>query len=147
VQVWRARLGDQAAPSTADARRMEAQWIFQMALSHKAASAYEEAVSSEVEAQQQQDPSLAGRWSKLNPLGHRARFLRGLLVCGACVEWAIAPLERSTCARLRRASETCDYDGGRLALLFEARRTRTMLLIGRELVEAFVVVTTRRVVG
>jgi hypothetical protein len=85
VQVWRARLGQQAAPSTADTRRMEAQWIFQVALSKQAASAYEEAASPEVEAQQQKDASLAGRWSNLNPLGHRARFLRGLLVCGALV--------------------------------------------------------------
>lgn len=81
-QVWRARLGDHAAPSTADARRMEAQWIFQMALSKQAASAYEEAASEAVLEAPQQDASLAGRWSKLNPLGHRARFLRGLLVCG-----------------------------------------------------------------
>ena len=81
--MWRARLGDHAPPSTADARRMEAQWIFQMALSKQAAAAYEEAAGPEVEPQK--DASLVGRWSKLNPLGHRARFLRGLLVCGASV--------------------------------------------------------------
>lgn len=78
----------QCSDGTTLARSLS-QWIFEQALSAAAARAYEESGGKQAHAAP--DTSTAGRWSQLNPAGHRARFLRGLLACGRYAHPPLSP--------------------------------------------------------